>query len=152
MKRTKIFKKHYNYIEFDTNILDYVAFVVASRRAQKEQCCNIVDDFIGYITTLSRKCSYQMMYNALYSSGYSLADIKQYYNQLNDILKEHNADTKVIQYENNMIDRKLVNKLAESKNALDKSMQLVDEFGACTIENDGKKYVLTNARIKEKTK
>lgn len=90
-----------------------------------------------------------MMYNSLYQMGYNLSEIKQYYNQLNDILKEHNNDTKVIQYENNMIDRKLANKLADSKNALDKAMHIVDEFGACTIENDDRKYVLTNAQVKK---
>lgn len=149
MKRTKIFKRHYDYREFDTNIPEYVAFVVQTMRSRSDQCCNIVNDYIGYLEMISCRCSYQMMYNSLYQMGYNLSEIKQYYNQLNDILKEHNNDTKVIQYENNLIDRKLANKLADSKNALDKAMHIVDEFGICTIENDDKKYVLTNAQVKK---
>lgn len=152
MKRTKIFKHHYDYRTFDTNIPEYVAFVVEVMRSRSQQCCNIINDFIEYVNTLDCKCTYPMMYNALYSMEYALSDIKQYYNQLNDLLKEHNADSKVIAYEQNESDKRIAKKFAESKNALDKAMALVDEFGVCVIENDDKKYALTNARVKEKKK
>ena len=91
-----------------------------------------------------------MMYDFLYDNEYSLSDIKQYYNQLNDILKEHNRLMDNENYVQHYIDKKLLERNIKDKKSFDNMIRLVDMFGATTIENDNKKYVLTNAQVKER--
>lgn len=151
MKRMKIYKHHYDYKLFDTNIQDYVEYIVRINRSKIENAKNIVSDFLSFCYSLNdQKINYKMMYDLLYDNEYSLSDIKQYYNQLNDILKEHNRLMDNENYVQHYIDKKLLERNIKDKKSFDNMIKLVDMFGATTIENDNKKYVLTNAQVKER--
>ena len=91
-----------------------------------------------------------MFYNYLYDEGYTLNEIKEYYNQLKDILIEHNNELNSPQHVQHSIDKKVMESRVKDRKSMDNCMKLVDTFGATTIENDNKKYVLTNAKVKER--
>lgn len=152
MRNTKIYKHHYDYHEFDTNIPEYVEYIVNVNRVKLEQCSNVVNDFISFSYSLNdHKITWQMFYNYLYDAGYSLKDIKDYYSQLKDILIEHNREFDSPQHVQHLIDKRVMEGRIKDKNSIDNAMKLVDTFGATTIENDdGNKYVLTNAMVKER--
>ena len=152
MKNTKIYKHHYDYHAFDTNISDYVEYIVNIQRAKLEQCSNVVNDFISFSYSMNdHKITLQMFYNYLYDEGYSLSEIKEYYNQLKDILIEHNNELNSPQHVQHVIDKKVMEERVKDRRSMDNAMKLVDTFGATNIENDnGSKYVLTNAMVKER--
>lgn len=152
MKNTKIYKHHYDYHDFDTNIPDYVEYIVSVNRAKMEQCSNVVNDFISFSYSLNdHKITWQMFYNYLYDEGYSLSEIKQYYNQLKDILMEHNNELNSSQHVQHEIDKRVMEERVKDRQSMNNAIALVDTFGATTIENDnGNKYVLTNAMVKER--
>lgn len=147
MKNTKIYKAHYDYHSFDTNIPDYVEYVVNIQRTRKEQVTNIIKDFLSFAYSFDdKKITWQLFYNYLYDEGYSLSDIKDYYHQLKDILIEHNNEIQSPSHVQHEIDKGLMEGRMKDKKSIENMTKLVDTFGATTLENDnGKTYVLTNA-------
>ena len=148
-------KHHYDYRLFDTNIADYLDYVIHMYRSkQLENQTDIITKFISDITSIDTVISYVQFYQILYSLDYTLSEIKQYYNQLKDLLIEHNNEvSKKMESMKDEEDRKRFQRYVNDKLITDHSCKLVDEFGTVIIENDnGKKYVLTNALVKEKKK
>lgn len=152
MKNTKIYKAHYDYHNFDTNISEYVEYIVNIQRQRKEQISNIVNDLLAYSNSIDdMKISYQMFYGYLYDEGYTLSEIKEYYNLLKDILMEHNRNMDNPAHVQHEIDKRVMEGRVKDKKSWENAEKIVDEFGATVIENDnGKKYVLTNAMTKER--
>lgn len=148
MKRTKIFKHHYDYLEFDTNIKEYVSMIIEIHRIQKEQN-SIITEYRLYLQNLDSPTDLNNMYEILLEN-YSEWDIKNNYYQLRDLLQDHNRRFKESAYVLHQIDKKLLDERIKDKNGIDTVCKLVDEFGACKFENDGKQYTLTNAQVKLK--
>ena len=145
MKSMKIYKHHYDYKMFDTNIPQYVEYIVNLNRNKMEQVNHIINSFIQFAYSFDdRKITYQMFYNFLQDEGYSMHDIKDSYQQLKDIMLEHNNmynSPSRLQHE---IDKKVLESRINDKKSFDSMTRLVDTFGATTIETGDKKYVLSN--------
>lgn len=143
-------KHHYDYHDFDTNISEYVEFLVEKNRDKLEQAeMNIVYDFINVLSQYDKPMSYPLFYETLYSLGYSISDIKPFYQMLKDILLDHNAKCVCQQDINETAERKLVEWKINDRRAFESAIKSVDTFGYVTVEHNGKKYVLTNAQIKK---
>lgn len=150
MKNTKIYKAHYDYKSFDTNIPEYVEYIVNINRQKMQDVKSVISDFISFSYSLNdHKITYQMFYNYLTDEGYSMRDIKEYYNQLNDILKEHNRLIDSPSHVEHEIDKKLMEGRIKDKKSLENMTKLVDTFGSTVIETNDKRYVLTNALRKK---
>lgn len=146
MKHTKIYKHHYNYQEFDTNITEYVSMIVEINRLQKEQV-SIISTYRSYLNNLECTTTLDNMYDVLLQE-YSESDIKSSYYQLRDLLRDHNAKFRTEQFVSHQIDKKLIEGRIADKHSLETMVHMVDEFGVCRFENDGKQYCITNARVK----
>lgn len=144
-------KTHYEYQSFDTNIMDYVEWLVNAKRTKLEQGNkNIVHDFIEIVDGYDKKISYQQFYQIFQGLEYGINDVKQYYQMLKDIMMSHNAEQYVMENTDNIVDRKFIEAKAKDKNMMENLEKTVDSFGCVTIDDNGKKYVLTNAQIKRK--
>lgn len=144
-------KAHYEYQLFDTNIMDYVEWLVQSRREKIEQGNkNIVHDFIKILDGYDKKISYQQFYQIFQGLEYGINDIKQYYQILKDIMISHNAEQYIQEKIDGIVDRKFIEAKVKDKNMIENLEKTVDSFGCVTIDDNGKKYVLTNAQIKRK--
>lgn len=77
-----------------------------------------------------------------------LKGLKAYSSQINNARMEHNQtclrNTKV----SDLVDREQVKEHVKEHNRYKQAEKLVDEFGAVTIEDNGKTYTLTNAKVK----
>lgn len=77
-----------------------------------------------------------------------LKGLKAYSSQINNARVEHNqaylTNTKV----SDLVDREQVKEHVKEHNRYKQAEKLVDEFGAVTIEDNGKTYTLTNAKVK----
>ena len=145
-------KHHYDYHSFDTNIFEYVEYIMNVNRNRISNNIHIITKFLEFANDYDdRKISYQVMYKYLFDVGYTMHDIKDSYQQLKDILNEHNIEILSPGKTQHIIDKKLMEQNINDHRSLASAEKLVDVFGATTIENDeGKKYVLTNARVKER--
>lgn len=154
MKRTKIYKHHYDYHKFDTNIPEYVDYIVNVSRKKMETISNIIVDFINYADSVKdMKISYPMMYKYLYDNGYNIYDIKNYYNMIRDLLYEHNKYFDSNEYVQHQIETKTIHNMIQDKKSWLNAEKMADTFGTVIIENDNKdKYVLYKAERKDKYK
>ena len=148
-------KHHYDYKLFDTNIPDYLEYIINMYKTKLYvKQSDIITNFIQSIISIDTMISYVQFYKILYGLDYTLSEIKQYYQQLKDLLIEHNNEIALkIESQQDDMARKRFQKMVNEKMLSDHTCKLVDEFGTVVIENDnGKKYVLTNALVKEKKK
>lgn len=137
-------KYQYNKSEVDTN-MKQVCEGAWNDEVSSDEAFMLLNDYIEQTEEYIK----QTALNRYAIKNGLLKGLKAYSSQLNNARVEHNQMYSQNNSITDLIDRESVKEMAKQRSQMTQAENLVDVFGATTIQEDnGKTYTLTNAKVK----